>query len=135
MAIRGSCLCGSVQYEITGSFALAGHCHCSICRKANGAAYVSWGIIDPQQFRWTAGQDHIAQYESSPGKQRCFCRQCGASLASSHGGRVSEVVLGSIDGDPGTRPLEHIFVGSKAIWHDITDDLPKHREWPPGMGL
>ncbi|WP_439859263.1 GFA family protein [Pseudomonas sp. MBLB4136] len=134
MAIRGSCLCGSVRYEISGDFALAGHCHCGNCRKANGAAYVSWGLIDPEQFRWTAGQEHIAQYESSPGTHRCFCRQCGSSLASSHAGRVAEVVLGSVDGDPGTRPLEHIFVNSKAVWHEITDDLPQHDEWPPGMG-
>ena len=40
---------------------------------------------------------------------------------------------GAIDGDPGTRPREHIFVGSKALWHDITDSLPQHEEWPPGF--
>jgi hypothetical protein len=42
-------------------------------------------------------------------------------------------VLASVDGDPGVRPTEHIFTGSKAPWHDITDGLPQHREWPPGM--
>ena len=30
MAIRGSCLCRAVSYEITGSLGVTGHCHCSI---------------------------------------------------------------------------------------------------------
>ncbi|NQD91339.1 GFA family protein [Pseudomonas sp. CrR25] len=134
MPLGGSCQCGSIRYEITGSLVFAGNCHCSICRKSNGAAYVSWGLIDPEQFRWTAGEDFVERYQSSPGAHRCFCRKCGSSLASSHAGRVSEVVLASIDGDPGLRPQEHIFVNSKATWHAITDDLPQHAEWPPGMG-
>ena len=134
MPIRGSCQCGSVRYEIAGSFAFIGNCHCSICRKSNGAAYVTWGIIDPEQFRWTAGQECIEHYQSSAERYRCFCRKCGSSLASRHAGRISEVVLGSVDGDPGARPIEHIFVNSKAAWHAITDELPQHGEWPSGMG-
>lgn len=134
MVLTGSCLCGSVQYEITGDFKTVGHCHCQMCRKANGAAFVTWGIIGPEQFRWTTGEDLVERYISSPGKERCFCKRCGASLAASHGGKVEEVVLASIDGDPGVRPLEHIFVNSKACWHEITDQLPQHLEWPPGFG-
>lgn len=133
MTISGSCQCGSVRYEIAGNFQAVGNCHCSICRKANGAAYVTWGIIDPAQFRWTAGQDCITSYQSSPDRYRCFCRKCGSPLASRHAEQVAEVVLGSVDGDPGARPQEHIFVNSKAIWHEISDGLPQHAEWPPGI--
>lgn len=134
MIIRGSCLCGSVRYAIAGQFQVIGNCHCSICRKANGAAYVTWGIVDPDLFQWTAGHELIESYPTSPDIQRCFCRKCGASLASRHAGKVSEIVLASVDGDPGGKPREHIFVGSKACWHEITDALPQHAEWPPGMG-
>jgi hypothetical protein len=55
--MRGSCLCGAVTYEISGSFKVMGNCHCSICRKANGAAFVTWGIVHRSQFRWTAGEE------------------------------------------------------------------------------
>lgn len=134
MTIKGSCHCGSVRYEIAGNFQLIGNCHCSTCRKTTGAAYVTWGLFDPQQFRWSSGEDGIGHYPSSPDHYRCFCKQCGSSLASLHGGKVSEVVLASVDGDPGGRPEAHIFVDSKAVWHAITDDLPQHAEWPPGMG-
>lgn len=133
MTIRGSCLCGTVSYEITGAFQAMGNCHCTLCRKANGAAYVTWGIIGADQFRWTAGEDFIRRYDSSPDRQRCFCRKCGSPLVCAHHGAITEVVVGSVDGDPAMRPSDHIFVGSKAPWHHITDELPQHVEWPPGM--
>src|SRR3712207_3652800 len=72
MAIVGSCLCGSVRYEITGSLKVVGHCHCPMCRKSNGAAFATWGILDPEQFRWTSGVEFVQGYESSPGRERCF---------------------------------------------------------------
>jgi hypothetical protein len=133
VAITGSCLCGTVRYEIHGSFKSMGHCHCSICRKSHGAAFATWGIIDADQFRWTAGEDHVQEYESSPGRKRCFCRTCGSPLVSTHHGTVGEVTVGTVDGDPGARPREHIFVGSRATWYAITDALPQFEEWPPGV--
>ena len=133
MAITGSCLCKSVRYEITGAIEIMGNCHCSICRKSHGAPFVTWVVISPDQFRWTAGEEFVQGYDSSPGIQRCFCRKCGSSLATAHNGRISEVAVGTVDGDPGLRTGAHIFVGSKASWHEITDDLPQFTEWPPGM--
>jgi hypothetical protein len=55
-------------------------------------------------------------------------------LVATHSGKVMEVVLGTVDGDPGVRPGEHIFVGFKAPWYEISDTLPQFEEWPPGMG-
>ena len=133
MEIRGSCLCGAVSYEIIGSFKIMGNCHCSICRKSHGAAFATWGIVDPDEFRWTSGEEFLKAYESSPGRQRCFCKRCGSPLVSMHSGKVGEVVIGTVDGDPDMRPSEHIFVGSKAPWFEITDGLPQHVEWPSDM--
>lgn len=133
MAITGSCLCGAVSYEITGPFKFIGNCHCSMCRKSHGAAFATWGIINPNQFRWTSGEELVQAYESSPGRQRCFCKKCGSPLVSTHAGTVGEVVVGTLNGDPAMRPREHIFVGSKAPWYEIGDALPQFEKWPPGM--
>ena len=133
MAIQGSCLCGAVRYEISGSFDIAGHCHCSLCRKSHGAAFASHAHVDPEQFRWTAGVEQVQKYESSPGGERCFCQRCGSMLAVTEARKVSWVTLGTVDGDPGIRPSGHVFVGSKAPWYEITDTLPQFEEWPPGM--
>jgi hypothetical protein len=40
------------------------------------------------------------------------------------------LALGTLNEDPGQKPEFHIFVGSKAPWHDITDNLPQFDEWP-----
>ena len=133
MATRSSCLCGTVSYEITGSLKAVGHCHCSKCRKSHGAAFATWATINPDQFRWTSGAEFVQGYSSSSGRERCFCSKCGSSLVAAHSGKVTEVVLGTVDGDPGVRPGEHIFVRSKAPWYEITDTLPQFEEWPPGM--
>ncbi len=133
MAIRGSCLCGVVGYEIAGSLGATGHCHCSMCRKSHGAAFATWAMVNPDQFQWTSGVEYVEGYKSSPGKERCFCKKCGSPLVSTDSGMITEVVLGTIDGDPGVRPGEHIFVGSKATWYEIADALPQFEQWPPGM--
>jgi hypothetical protein len=133
MTITGSCLCKSVNYEITGALDVMGNCHCSICRKSHGAAFVTWAIVNPEQFRWTSGEEFVQGYDSSPGIQRCFCKKCGSTLATAHDGKIAEVAVGTIDGDPGIRPGAHIFVNSKANWYEITDELPQFAEWPPGM--
>jgi hypothetical protein len=135
MTIKGSCSCSAVRYEITGSFEAIGHCHCSICRKSHGAAFATWGIINPDQFCWTSGEQFVARYKSSPGRERGFCKKCGSPLVATHAGKITEVVLGTIDGDPGVRPSEHIFVASKAPWYEISDALPQFEAWPPRIEL
>jgi hypothetical protein len=101
-----------------------------MCRKSHGAAFVTWVLINPDQFRWTSGVEFVKEYESSPGIKRCFCKNCGSRLVVTNSGKVGEVALGTVDGDPGMRPREHIFVGSKAPWYEITDALPQFEEWP-----
>ena len=133
MSIGGSCLCGTVNYEISGSFAAAGHCHCSMCRKSHGAAFATWAFVNPEEFRWISGKESVAAYASSAGRERCFCKKCGSPIVASHSGKVTEVVLGTVDGDPGVRPGEHVFVKSKASWYEIDDALPQFEAWPPGM--
>lgn len=86
--------------------------------------------MQPNQFRWLSGVEFVETYESSPGVHRCFCSKCGSPLAASHAGEIREVVLGTVDGDPGVRPRAHIFVGSRAPWYTIEDALPQFEEWP-----
>lgn len=131
--IIGGCLCGAVRYEIIGALGVTGHCHCSTCQRSHGAAFATWAGVEPDQFRWTSGAEQVEGFESSPGRKRCFCRRCGSPLVLAESDGVREVVLGTVEGDPGVRPVAHIFVGSKALWHEIADDLPQFEGWPPGM--
>lgn len=128
--IEGGCLCGEVRYEISSSLKHASNCHCSMCRKASGAADVSYATVTPGSFKWVKGRERLARYDSSPGVSRLFCGNCGSSLGIEEGGQLVLVTLGTVDGDPGIEPAEHLYVGSAAHWQRITDDLPQHDELP-----
>jgi len=128
----GGCLCGGVRYEISGPLGHASHCHCSMCRKHHGAAFGSYASARRADFRWTAGEDLVGRFASSPGIERGFCRGCGSTLFWDATGNPESfgLALGTLDGDPGVRPSLHIFVGSKALWYEIADDLPAHETSP-----
>jgi hypothetical protein len=131
--ISGSCLCGGIRYEIEGAIGPALHCHCSTCRKATGAAFRSRVAVPTKNFRWVSGEDLLTRYESSPGNIRTFCRICGATLATlfPDNPKTLGLPMGTLDDDPGIRPAFHVFVGSKAPWFEITDQLPQFDTVPP----
>lgn len=133
--IRGSCLCRGVQYEISEPLHEMSSCHCSMCRKAHGAAFATYARATAKAFRFTLGEDRVRRYRSSPPVQRCFCGDCGSNLLFLFDGAPEEVwvAAGTFDDDPTIRPGSHIFVGSKAPWHEITDTLPRHEAYPPEL--
>lgn len=130
--LHGSCLCQGVKYEISGPLSSALNCHCSVCRKAHGAAFRSRASVNSADFKWVQGEELITWFESSPGNHRGFCRVCGSPLLSrfDHNATVFGLPLGALDDAPNVKPMLHAFVGSKAPWHDITDNLPQFLELP-----
>lgn len=128
--LRGSCLCGSVRYEVRGAVGRVSHCHCSMCRKAHGAAFATYGRVERNDFVLTSGAADVASYSSSAGVTRTFCKQCGSNLQfiSEKRPTTLSLALGTLDEDPKVQGSLHIFVDSKAPWFGITDDLPQHAE-------
>lgn len=128
--IQGSCLCGKVRYEIDGSLSRVSHCHCSQCRKAHGAAFGTYARVERADFKLLSGERDIVSYSSSPGVQRTFCGRCGSTLQFVRESRPESfsLALGTLDTDPGVRPQHHIFVGSKAPWYEIADQLPQREQ-------
>lgn len=127
MSVKGSCLCGGIRYEIDGAFGTVVNCHCSMCRKATGAAFRTRAAVPADGFRWLTGESLVSRYESSPGETRTFCRVCGATLPTFFRDHPDQIglPLGTLDDDPGVRPSAHVFVDSKAPWFEIADDLPQ----------
>ena len=126
--IQGSCLCGSVRYEVRGPLGPATHCHCSMCRKAHGAAFGSYARVQRSEFVLLSGADDIASYQSSPEVTRTFCRRCSSTLQFIRATRPNtfSLALGTLDDDPGVRPSMHIHIESKVPWLDINDGIPQH---------
>jgi hypothetical protein len=132
--LHGSCLCKGVAFVIDGAVIDLLYCHCTMCRKAHGSAFRARGKVKAAQFRWTAGEHLVRYYESSPGTHRGFCCVCGSNLVSKFDQKpkVLGLALGALDDDPINRPICHVYVGSKAPWHEITDALPQFQELPEG---
>jgi hypothetical protein len=130
--IHGSCLCGGVRYEVRGPLGRMSHCHCSMCRKAHGAAFGTYARVMRSDFAWLAGEARIVSYRSSPDVTRTFCGACGSRLQFITDRRPESFALaiGTLDADPGIRPSLHIFAASKAPWYEITDGLPQHDAYP-----
>lgn len=130
--LTGKCLCEKVTYEIAGELGPIYNCHCSKCRRWHGSAFRTRATVPSERFRWLSGKDKLSQYHSSDDTVKWFCSVCGSNLVSTYDDRpeVMGIPLGGLEQDPGNRPEAHIFVASKSPWHDISDDLPQHDEWP-----
>ena len=128
---RGSCLCGSVRFETTAPLQAASHCHCSMCRKAHGAAFASYGNVRRERHRFVQGQALLRTYQSSAQVTRTFCSVCGSPLLWHSEGAHADwvaVPLGTLDTPYETPPQKHIFVASKAPWVVICDGYPQQAE-------
>lgn len=129
----GSCLCAAVRWRIDGALSNVDHCHCSMCRKAHGTAFATYAEAERSALHWLSGKSAVTRYASSPGTERSFCSHCGSVVPEAYGDSLVFVPLGCMNGDGLPAPSEHIFVASKAPWYTITDSLPQHDAYTPGV--
>jgi hypothetical protein len=127
--LLGGCACGAVRYEVADEFVYAANCHCSQCRAATGSAFKAFAGIQREKVKITKGPDAIAVFgEADSNDTRCA--ECGSFLFSVvREGAYVHVTMGSLIDEPTIRPRHHIFVGSKAPWFEIADDLPQFDEY------
>ena len=127
--LRGECLCRRVGYEVDDAFEYALNCHCSNCRRATGAAFKPFAGIRMEHLAVVRGRDEVMRFGDDT--HDAHCGHCGSLLYSQvRDGAYAHVALGTLVDPPSIRPTAHIFVGSKAPWFDISDDLPQFDEFP-----
>ena len=126
--LTGKCECGRVHYEVDAPIFDYSHCHCSQCRRLHGAAFASWAGVPRDKFRYVCGEEELSVYASSETIDRVFCGNCSSNILADFKPEpdVLYITLGTVDGDPQCPPGYHQFVGSKAVWYDICDELPQH---------
>ncbi len=123
--LKGRCYCGQSRFEVADAFRYAANCHCSQCRRATGSAFKPFAGIERTKLAVTAGADGLL-IVGEPDAHDAHCGRCGSLLFSVvRDGAYVHVALGTLEDAPGIRPSYHIFVGSKAPWYEITDDLPQ----------
>jgi hypothetical protein len=126
--LGGKCFCGAVHYAVADAFLYAANCHCSNCRRTTGAAFKPFAGIERGKLVVAKGEDEVMIYGDETANDT-HCRICGSLLYSVvRDGTFAHVAMGTLVDEPTIRPSKHIFVGSKAPWFTITDDLPQYEE-------
>jgi len=127
--LEGKCECGAVCYRVADAFLYAANCHCSRCRAATGSAFKPFAGIEREKLELEHGSGPLLVHGTDE-LNDTRCATCGSLLYSVvRDGAYVHVALGSLLDEPTIRPTEHIFVGSKAAWFEITDDLPQAEEY------
>lgn len=125
MQTTGSCFCGAVTFTATLPSKWCSHCHCSMCRKAHGAGYVTWVGFDSDKVKLTGGEDTLTWFDSSKGAQRGFCGTCGSSLffRSERWAGELHISLACMDDPIDRQPQANVFFDKHVDWMPIDKTL------------
>ncbi len=122
--MRGYCLCGSIQFEITGPTETCVYCHCDSCRRQCSAPVTTYVGVKDTSWHWLSGTPRV--YHSSPGVERSFCSTCGSpiSFRSSKMSGMMHFYAALLDEPENVAPEMHVAYEEKLDWLELSDDLP-----------
>jgi len=126
--VKGSCYCGSVQWEFTLPVKTVVKCHCSMCRKSQGSDYSTWVVVPSEQFTITKGSEAFTKYQANEKSSKNFCSCCGTPVFSVNGKHFPKHVvlaLGTLDSySEKLAPQIQVYTPDKAEWVKLHDDEP-----------
>lgn len=134
MTITGSCLCGEIHYSINQSVGDVIHCHCIKCRKAHGSAFSSVAKIESEHFSLNNASQHLKSYQSSAGKHRYFCSNCGSQIYAKRDNtdfiilRLGTLNDGSMENTE-HQESKHIWLSEKANWYELHSEIEEKQEF------
>ena len=129
---EGSCFCGAVQFNVSGSPVATGYCHCDSCRKWSAGPVNAFSLWKPDALRVTQGADNIGTYNKTDRSYRKWCKTCGGHLFTDHPGfGLVDVYAVMI---PGLKFEPHLHVFYEETVLPIKDGLPKMKDIPAEMG-
>jgi hypothetical protein len=125
--LRGSCLCGAVTFAAATPSLFCCHCHCRWCRRAHGAAFVTWVGVAEDRFEITAGDAELRWYQSTPQSRRGFCGRCGSTMLFQSSASPGEIHIAAacLESELDRQPSGHIFIDHKVAWIELAGDLPE----------
>jgi hypothetical protein len=122
----GSCICGAIKFVVELPALWCINCHCFFCRRAHGAAFVTWFGVPSKSFR-LGGREHLKWWYGPEESKRGFCGDCGSNLIflSAKWPDEVHVTLGSIVTEVDLSPTAHIFWDHHVGWYPFEDSLPR----------
>lgn len=116
---KGSCLCGSVSYEVKSEPKATSHCHCKMCQKQHGAAFATYASILKADLEYISGEGVLSSYSSSRNVVRKFCGICGSNIEWSGSERYPEwvsIAVSTLDTPFYPKSIKQVNQESKACW-------------------
>lgn len=127
----GSCLCGTVNFEVKGNFDSFYLCHCQHCQKDSGSAHAANLFSRSAELVWHSGADAVTSFKlPSTHHSKSFCKICGSALPNTHDTGLLVVPAGCLDSENTMLPTAHIFLSSKAAWDGELGEIPKFKGLP-----
>ncbi len=125
--MHGGCLCRALTFAIDSASKWCAHCHCSLCRRAHGAAFVTWLGCHEDSVTVDDRAGTLRWYESSPGAERGFCTRCGSTVffRSRRWPGELHITCGNLDGDADRAPQANVYWDSHVDWFNFDIDLPR----------
>lgn len=127
--VSGRCLCGDLRFDADLPSRWVAHCHCTMCQRAHGAAFVTWIGLDEAGVRLQDPEQRLQWYRSSPEAERGFCGRCGSSLffRSTRWPGELHATVANLDDPPDRAPQAHVFWDTHVDWGtpDPADGLPR----------
>ena len=128
----GECFCGAVKFEVSGTPAAMGYCHCESCRHWSAGPVNAFTLWSPDSLKVTQGESHIGTFNKTPRSFRKWCKKCGGHLFTDHPHwnlvDVYAAVIPTLDFEPG------VHVNYEDTVLHIHDGKPKFRDVPAEMG-
>jgi len=131
---KGSCLCGAVQFRVTGEPITMTYCHCESCRRWVSAPAMGGCLFNSDQVQVVEGVEKLTLFKrtSDTDSLRKFCCDCGAALFNEHPSiKLTDVMAVSIP-DLEFKPKLHTNYAEKIV--SFHDGLPKYRDFDPAVG-
>lgn len=123
---RGSCLCGTVRFEIQGEFDSFFLCHCKHCQKDTGSAHAANLFSQSAKLNWLAGQEAVTSFTLPDSRHsKSFCKHCGSALPNTQNEGLLVVPAGCLDTELKIKATAHLFISSRASWEAKLSDVPE----------
>ena len=130
--VTGGCLCGDIQFSAQLPSKWVAHCHCTMCQRSAGAAFVTWVGLDAGRCTIDDPAHRLTWYRSSDLGERGFCSRCGSTLffRSPRWAGELHVTLANFLGPVDRAPQAHVFWDTHVDWLglDENDGLPRKVE-------
>lgn len=131
LPITGSCLCGSVKYQITAEPVGAGNCHCRTCQKTTASAYLPLLFVPYDALKISGTYREFTSLSASGNTMhKGFCPLCSSTLFGRNSGntKIRPISAATLDDPSIYKPTMDFWVVDAQPWDYMNPDLPKLTE-------